>query len=92
MDRKNSAKRQPNLQTYSSSPKKRTINITWTSDLYQGKKIKSEVENTWIQQQVFNFPNVAEFAIKAGNKEYHLNSNVDEGDRESEVQLKKRYQ
>lgn len=73
------------------SLKTKQVTMSWDANIYKNAKIKSDVENTWIIQKTLTLPNLADFHMKVGNKDYYLNATIEEGEKTSELAMRKRY-
>ena len=69
----------------------RAVQINWNADIYKNVQIKSDVENTWILKFPIALTNLGDITIKTGTKDYYLNATVEEGEKTSELTLRKRY-
>ena len=91
MAKKNAKNNSDCSLTATSSLREKTVLLSWGADLYKDTPIVSNVENTWIERETVVLANLADVTIKAGNKDYYLDATTEDGERTSELTLKKRY-
>ena len=86
MDRKRSS----SADAIPSTSSKRAV-ITWNEHCLNEDAIRGNVEKTWILESHISIPGIGEFYFKTGNKDYHLTATPNEGERQSDLSLKKKY-
>lgn len=65
--------------------------IQWSESCNENQILESSRENTWIQTKNINVHGVSDFFFRAGNKDYYLNPFCEDGEKISDVALKKKH-